>query len=137
MNTPLATLHLLDVGQPAKPVTLDTLETITRARVGPLPAADFEADGPGWLARLSRLSGAPLGLTSFELVPQPANPWRALDAFALATVYGQVLWDDRMPGWHGESGQPRSAQLLREIHDLAIRAYRNHEAGERLYLVSM
>jgi hypothetical protein len=92
-----------------------------------LVPADVSDEGDGWLAGLSRVSGAPLGLTLF--VHGRRGPgWVELDAFALATVYGQVLWDDRMWGWHTGTGRSDSAERLRELHDLALRAYRQDEA---------
>jgi hypothetical protein len=33
-----------------------------------------------------------------------------------------------MWGWHTGTGRPDSAERLREIHDLALRAYRQDEA---------
>ena len=96
-----------------------------------LPAGDLASDGGGWLDALSRRVQAPLGVDLYVSgLRGPA--FRELDAFAVATVYGQVLWDDRMPGWHGETGRADSAAVLRQIHDLALRAYRRFDLGERL-----
>lgn len=100
----------------------------------PLPAADLLSGGGGWLDRLTDLAGAPFALDLYAAGGRGPG-WRELDAFALATVYGQVLWDDRGPGWHADSGRPDSAARLREIHDLALRCYRALDAGERLVLV--
>jgi hypothetical protein len=85
---------------------------------------------------LTRLAGAPFGLDLYFRGP-PGEGWRELDAFALAAVYGQVIWDDRAGQWHAESGRPDSMQRLRELHDLALRAYRGFDAGERLLLVAV
>jgi hypothetical protein len=110
------------------------------AQVGPLDLADLT--DAGWLGRLTALSGAPVTLVP-NFVTAPALTGGALDgvdvfeldAFAVATVYGTVVLDDRAWQWHGDAGRPDSAQLLRAIHDLAVRAYRNHDAGERLQVV--
>ncbi|MSP73901.1 MAG: hypothetical protein EXR76_17350 [Myxococcales bacterium] len=95
------------------------------------PAGDLQSNGGLWLDALSRRVQAPLGVDLY--VSGLRGPtFRELDAFALATVYGQVLWDDRMPGWHGETERADSAAVLRQIHDLALRAYRRFDLGERL-----
>lgn len=110
----------------------DALDVL--ARSAEAADTDLTDSADGWLTRLTRLSGAPFCL---DLYAQGARGpgWRELDAFALATVYGQVLWDDRMWGWHGEVGFPESAARLRELHDLALRCYRKLDAGERLVLL--
>lgn len=99
-----------------------------------LPAADLLDNGAGWLARLRDLAAVPFPLDLY-FGGQRGPDWREVDAFALATVYGQVIWDDRVGGWHAESGRADSAQRLREIHDLALRCYRRLGDGERLVLV--
>ena len=104
------------------------------AKTGVFPTADLLSEGDGWLSRLARLSGAPFGLDLYVSGAR-GEGWREVDAFALATVYGQVIWDDRIWGWHGESGRPDSAERAREIHDLALHAYRGLGDGERLVLV--
>lgn len=99
--------------------------------------ADLVGDGDGWLPRLSRLAGAPLCVDLY-LVQGGAGasgPVAELDALALASIYGQVIWDDRMASWHAMSGRPDSAQRMRELHDLALRCHRRFEEGERLVLV--
>ena len=98
--------------------------------------ADLLAGGGGWLDRLATLAAAPFALDLY-VAGARGEGWRELDAFALATVYGQVLWDDRMGGWHAESGRPDSAERLRELHDLALRCYRHLGEGERLVLVDV
>lgn len=110
----------------------DRLERLAGTRA--FPAADLLDVQAGWLSRLASLSGAPFPLNLY-VSGQRGPDWQELDAFALATVYGQVIWDDRIWGWHTESGRPDSAERLREIHDLALRCYRNLQAGERLVLV--
>ncbi len=110
------------------------------AQVGPLALEDLT--DAGWLGRLTALSGAPVTLLP-NFVVAPPLPGGALDgidtfeldAFAVATVYGTVILDDRAWQWHGSAGRADSATLLRALHDLAVRAYRNHDAGERLQVV--
>ncbi|MFN3199257.1 MAG: hypothetical protein ACE366_12720 [Bradymonadia bacterium] len=109
------------------------------------PAADLVDDAPeaeaGWLPGLAKESGAPLTLEHFELAPRqaagvrdPRGAWE-LDAFALCSVYERVVWDDRAPTWHNTVGRPKSHDRLRKIHDLALRAWRNSEQGERLVML--
>jgi hypothetical protein len=119
-------------------------DAATLAQVGPLPLADLDETPDGWLARLTALSGAPVVLVPTFVrwppvlcgvpVTQDA-PAFELDAFAVASVYETVVWDDRAPFWHRDAGRPDSAALLRALHDLALRAYRNHDAGERLVVI--
>jgi len=103
------------------------------ASAPPMPESELiEAPG-GWLSRVGAAAGAPLTLDLFYAGASGPG-WRELDAFALCTVYGQVLWDDRASRWHDESGRADSASRLREIHDLALRCYRALHEGERLIL---
>ncbi len=124
------TLRIVHRGTLAGP--REALQTL--ASTPPLPADDVLSTRTGWLARLTALAAAPFALDLY-FSGHRAETHRELDPFALATVYGQVLWDDRMWGWHAESGRDDSAARLREIHDLALRCYRGLDAGERLVLV--
>lgn len=126
------TLCVVRGGLPAPETAPAALDVVSRTE--PLPEADLFDAGGGWLTRMTRLAGAPFGLDLYFRGP-PGAGWREVDAFALATVYGQVLWDDRAWQWHAESGRADSMQRLRELHDLALRCYRNHGDGERLLLV--
>lgn len=103
------------------------------ARTAPLALTDLVDEGDGWLAGFSRAAGAPMGLSLFVHGAR-GEGWVELDAFALATVYQQVIWDDRAWSWHAESGRADSAERMRQIHDLALRAYRGFADGERLVL---
>ena len=132
---------MIDGLDPRSPLTLRAVQldalradpTHALALTPPLAQADLVDEGDGWLARYSRLAGAPMGLTLF--VHGARGPgWVELDAFALATVYQQVIWDDRAWGWHTETGRADSAERMRQIHDLALRAYRGFADGERLVL---
>jgi hypothetical protein len=106
---------------------------VTVAAAPPMPSTDLLDTPGGWLTRLGAAAGAPLTLDLyFSGTPRPQG--RELDAFALCTVYGQVLWDDRAFSWHAESGRADSASRMREIHDLALRCYRTLGDGERLIL---
>ena len=125
----IVTAETLAEGVPAEALT-------TLAETPSLPAADVLGAGDGWLARLAGLAAAPLTLDLF-FAGRRGPDWHEVDAFALATVYGQVIWDDRMLGWHAECGRPDSVARIREIHDLALRCYRQLDAGERLVLVSV
>lgn len=109
------------------------LETL--AGTPAFPAEDLLDTGPGWLSRLAGLAGVPFPLNLY-VSGRRGPDWSELDAFALATVYGQVIWDDRVGNWHSASGRTDSAERLREIHDLALRCYRNLDAGERLILAA-
>ncbi len=111
------------------------------AQAGPAPAADLLSGGGGWLDRLTELSGAPLAVDTFVLAPPKVagrlvadDSVREVDAFALVSVYGILLWDDRVFGWHAQSGRADSADLFRRIHDVAMRVYTAYDEGERLVL---
>lgn len=139
------TIHLCLVNAPALRAALEAGEPLSPDalaldRLDLTDASDLLSDGDGWLPRLSSLAGAPLTLDHFERAPRQAagvkgteRVWE-LDTFALCAVYERVVWDDRAPGWHNEIGQPNAHNLLRKLHDLALRAYRNHD-DERLVML--
>lgn len=124
----------LEAGDPIDPaaVALDHISA---------PAADLIQGQPGWLPGIADESGAPVTLDHFVLAPQQAvglrdvpHAWE-VDAFALCAVYERVVWDDRAPEWHKAVGRERSHDRLRKIHDLSLRAWRNHGEGERLVIL--
>lgn len=148
----LATVRVVHAGEPLREAVrragghpgAEAVEAATRARIGPLPLADLTDEG-GWLARLTGITGAPLALLpQFVAAPRrlagvpvtESTPAWELDAFAVASVYETVVWDDRAAFWHRDSGRDDSATLLRALHDLALRAYRNHDEGERLVVLA-
>lgn len=108
---------------------LDTL-----ASSAALPADDLVSTGAGWLPGLTGRVGAPFCLDLYASGAR-GEAFYEVDAFALATVYGQVLWDDRAHEWHADSGRTDSAARMREIHDLALRVYRALD-DERLVVVA-
>lgn len=118
----------------------DGLEAATREQIGDLAAADAFSDGGGWLDRLGTAIGGVLGLDAYARVARgvmatPAPNAFELDAFALVSIYGTVLWDDRAWQWHAALDVPDSAKRLRAVHDLALRAYRQWDEGARLVVV--
>jgi hypothetical protein len=131
---PHRALRIVSAATLAEGVPAEAL--IVLATTPSLPAVDVLGAGDGWLARLAGLAAAPLTLDLF-FAGRRGPDWHEVDAFALATVYGQVIWDDRMWGWHAECGRDDSAARIREIHDLALRCHRQLDAGERLVLVSV